>query len=139
MKQKLRPSPDALLNPCADPIFKALFTQESENSRNALTEFLSAVLQKEISDVKLEPNELPVESDQEKQSRFDLTCMADGEPINVEMQGVNVRKSFGSRAEYHCAHLMNHYVRRGMESWDIPKVYQISVLNFDYTPGGALG
>ena len=36
-----RPSPTALLNPCADPIFKILFTDVSEEAHQALTAFLS--------------------------------------------------------------------------------------------------
>ena len=59
----LRPSPTALLNPCADPIFKILF-------------------------------------------------------------------HFGRRAEYHVAHLYNHYVTKGLDWKETPKAFQISVLNF---------
>ena len=42
MVQTLRPSPTALLNPCADPIFKILFTTESPEAHQALTCFLLA-------------------------------------------------------------------------------------------------
>lgn len=125
-----RPSPDALLNPCADPIFKSLFTQESNESKQALCFFLSAMLKKSVSDVVLQPNELAVESSFDRQTQFDLTCKANSEPINVEMQGVNLHSLFKSRAEYHVAHLLNHYMVKGTDERDIPKVYQISVVNF---------
>ncbi|MCQ2591861.1 MAG: Rpn family recombination-promoting nuclease/putative transposase [Treponema sp.] len=133
MEKTLRPSPTALLNPCADPIFKSLFTQESQESKRALTYFLSALLGKKISNIILQPNELAVECIYDRQTQFDLTCIADSEPINVEMQGVNIHSSFPYRAEYHVAHLMNHYVVKGSDSKVIPKVYQISVVNFNLT------
>jgi hypothetical protein len=41
---KYRPSPDALLDPCHDEVFKALFTNESVESHTALRCFLTAVL-----------------------------------------------------------------------------------------------
>lgn len=57
---RYRPSQDALLNPCHDEVFKALFTNESEESRTALHCFLTAVLHKEVKTVQLRPNEPPV-------------------------------------------------------------------------------
>lgn len=130
MNYSLRPSPDALLNPCADPIFKSLFTQNSDESRQALTSFLSAVLGKTVSNVELQPNEMAVESSFDRQSVFDLTCIADGEPVNVEMQHRDIHDSFVNRSEYYAAHLLNHYVPKGGREPDIPRVYQISVVNF---------
>ena len=51
-KQTLRPSPDALLNPRLDPIFKSLFTQRSEDSQKALESFLSAIFEKTVTNGK---------------------------------------------------------------------------------------
>ncbi len=130
MAVPLRPSPNALLNPCADPIFKSLFTQENPKSRKALSCFLSALLGKAISDVVLQPNELSVEAYLDRQTQFDLTCKVNSEPVNIEMQGINLHSLYQNRAEYHVAHLLNHYVSKGMDETDIPKVYQISVVNF---------
>ena len=128
----LRPSPEALLNPCIDPIFKILFTQESEESRTALTCFLSDILQKTVTDVVLQPNELSGEAFSDKQSEFDINCKIDGKIVNIEMQGQNNNFDYGKRAEYHVAHLLNHYTPKGKDWIDIPQVYQISVLNFIY-------
>ncbi len=123
----------SILNPCVDPVFKALFTDNSEDAHKALTSFLSAVLNQSVSDVKLSTIELPEESDNERQTYFDLTCILDGkEPVNIEMQGINIYETFNKRAEYHVAHLLNHYVKKGTQWSDIPKAYQISVLNFIY-------
>ncbi len=128
---RYRPSPDALLNPCRDEVFKALFTNESEESRTALRCFLTAVLHKEVKDVQLRPNEPPVLDDSDKAVRFDVSCtFNDGEAADVEMQGVNESHSFGSRAEYMCARLLNSVFHRGNKWQNMPHVYQISLLNF---------
>jgi predicted transposase/invertase (TIGR01784 family) len=128
---RYRPSPDALLNPCHDEVFKALFTNESEESRTALLCFLTAVLHKEIKDVQLRPNAPPVIDDSDKTVRFDVSCtFNDGEAADIELQGVNKYSSFGPRAEYLCARLLNSVFHRGDNWQNMHKVYQISLLNF---------
>ena len=125
-----KPSPTALLNPCVDPTFKTLFTDESEEAHQALTCFLSDIFGKPVTEVTLQPNELSGESISDKQSEFDINCLLEGKKINIEMQGLNHSQHFGNRVEYHAAHLLNHYVPKGMEWKDVPQVFQISVLNF---------
>lgn len=125
-----RPSPTALLNPCADPIFKILFTDESKEANLALTAFLSDIIGKKVTDVVLQPNELSGESTTDKQSEFDINCKIQGKIVNIEMQGLNQDSHFGKRVEYHVAHLLNHYVTKGMDWAETPQVFQISVLNF---------
>lgn len=125
-----KPYPTAVLNPRADPIFKSLFTTNSQDSHGALTCFLSDLVGKTVSDVVLQPNELPQESTSDKQAEFDITCKIDKEVANIEMQGRNINDNYGKRTEYHLAHVLNHYTTKG-DPWEItPKVYQISVLNF---------
>ncbi|MCQ2242292.1 PD-(D/E)XK nuclease family transposase [Treponema sp.] len=80
-----RPSRDALLNPCADPTFKIIFTDDSDESRDALTCFLSDILEKQVTDVVLQPNELSGEALDDKQSEFDINCKIDGKAVNIEM------------------------------------------------------
>ena len=69
-----RPSPTALLNPCVDPVFKRLFTDPSPEGKRALQCFLEAVLQKPVSNIEIQQEELPVESIFDKKSKFDLNC-----------------------------------------------------------------
>ena len=126
----LRPSPTALLNPCADPIFKILFTNESEESRISLTCFLTDIIGKKVSNVILQPNELSGETNSDKQSEFDINCKIEGKVVNIEMQGLNKNNHFGKRAEYHVAHLYNHYITKGLDWKKAPQAFQISVLNF---------
>ena len=123
-----------LLNPCIDPIFKAMMTDNSPEGRKALTSFISTVIGHSISDIELLPNELPNQNDTDKQSVFDLTCVIDGkEKANIEMQGVNIFNAYNNRVEYHVSHLMQYSVPKGL-NWDkVEKVFQISVLNFIYS------
>ena len=130
----LRPYPGAMLNPKVDPIFKSLFTQNSEHSNAALTAFLSVMLQQKITDVSISQNELPIESERDKQSVFDITCRSESQSkvLNVEMQGKNNEDSFDNRSEYYVAHLLNHFVKRGTPWNKVPEAIMISVLNFVY-------
>ena len=121
---------EPLLNPCADPIFKTLFTDESEEAHQALTCFLCDILEREVTDVVLQPNELSGETDEDRQSEFDINCKIDGKFANIEMQGKSKKSDYGRRAEYHAAHLLNHYTPKKTD-WDkVPQVFQISVMNF---------
>ena len=84
-----------------------------------------------MKDVQLRPNEPPVLDDNDKAVRFDVSCtFDDGEAADVEMQGADGGHSFGVRAEYLCARLLNSVVRKGEDWRNILKVYQISLLNF---------
>jgi len=131
MTTTYRPSPTALLNPRMDANFKALFTDNSKESRNALKSFLEAILEVEVSDIELRPNELAEESEKDKQSRFDISCTLNKtEAVNIEMQGLDINTCFAKRAEYYVAHLLNHYTPRGLDWQEVPKVFQISILNF---------
>ncbi|MBR4790224.1 MAG: Rpn family recombination-promoting nuclease/putative transposase [Treponema sp.] len=131
MNQKIKETmQEPLLNPCADPIFKILFTDESEEAHEALTCFLSDILEREVTDVVLQPNELSGETDEDKQTEFDINCKIDGKFANIEMQGKSKKSDYGRRAEYHAAHLLNHYTPKKTD-WDkVPQVFQISVMNF---------
>lgn len=125
-----QPKQRPLLNPCADPIFKILFTDESKEAHKALTCFLCDILGKTVTDVVLQPNELSGETDQDKQTEFDINCKIDGKFANIEMQNEGKKTDYGKRAEYHAAHILNHYSPKGTDWEDIPQVFQISVLNF---------
>lgn len=130
-KRMYRPSPTALLDPWRDSIFKKIFTDQSPQGNKALQSFLEAVLGRSVSDIVLLPTELPIESTLDKQARFDLYCKIDNsEYANIEIQGIDTEKAFEKRAEYYCAHLLNHNVQKGLGWQEIPKVYQISVLKF---------
>ncbi len=125
---------DDVLNPLCDPVFKSMFTKNTDEARSALKGFLSAIFNRNVTDIQLTTPELPKESYTDKDSKFDLSCLFEGESeyAEIEMQGRNENHAYDKRAEYYAAHLLNHNTREG-DSWDkVPKVYQISVLNFVY-------
>ena len=133
--QSLRPSPDALLNPRCDPIFKAIFTQNTEESNLALKDFISAVLDRDVHDLALQPNEPPVDMLAETQMSFDVSVtFDDGERADIEIQGRHYDYDYGSRAEIQAARMLNVSAQKGGE-WSAPRCYQISVLNFEYDKG----
>ena len=131
-KQTLRPSPTALLNPRCDASFKAMFTQETEESNAALQDFISALLGKQVKELKLVPNEPPIDKIGEVQMSFDVSVVFDnGERADLEMQAWQQNYDHGTRAEIQAARLLNTNARVG-DKWNAQKVYQISVLDFHY-------
>ena len=131
-KITLRPSPTAILNPRLDPIFKAIFTQGTDESNLALKGLISAAIGKEVSSLTLQPNEPPVEVPDDMQMSFDVSVVFnDGERADIEIQGRQYDYDFGVRAEIQVARLLNMNAKKGSE-WQAEKVYQISVLDFEY-------
>ena len=125
---------DDVLDPCCDPVFKSMFTNNSDEARAALKGFLSAIFNRKIKKIRLTPTELAKESVSDKDSFFDVSCLFDGENeyVEIEMQGRNDDDAFDRRAEYYAAHLLNHNTKKGGLWQNVPIVYQISVLNFIY-------
>ena len=134
-KTSLRPSPTALLNPRMDVNFKAIFTQETEESNEALKSFLSSVLGKEVVKVQISANEPPVDIPAQIQMTFDVSVtFNNGEKADIEMQGKDQKYDFSVRSEIQVARLLNNNAKKG-SNWSAEKVYQISVLNFHPSNG----
>ena len=121
----------ALLNPRIDSTFKALFTQPTAESRNALHSFLEAATERKIKSVKLTANEAPISFEKQRGVSYDILCIFDdGQPANLEMMAFNQKYDYGKRAEYQVARLETTYLKKG-DTWEkAPKVYQITVLDF---------
>ena len=123
----------ALLNPRIDSTFKALFTQPTEESRNALHSFLEAATERKIKSVELTANEAPIAFEKQRDVSYDILCIfEDGQPANLEMMAFNQKYDYGKRAEYQVSRLETTYLKTG-DSWEkAPKVYQLTVLDFVY-------
>ena len=131
-KTKFRPSPTAILNPRCDPIFKAIFTQGTKESDLALSGLISAAIGKKVTELTLQPNELPVDIPDNMQMSFDVSVVFnDGERADIELQGRQYDYDYGARAEIQTARLLNLNARKG-SNWHVEKVYQISVVNFEF-------
>ena len=125
--------PTRILNPRLDPNFKAIFTQDTEDSRKALRSFLSAAIGREVKSATVVNSEIPKVYDAQRGINYDINCIfADGEKAQVEMQSWDEGYAYGKRAEYYAARLLSSVIDVG-DDWDkIPQVYQISVLNFRF-------
>ncbi len=129
IQKKIKP----LLNPRLDSTFKAIFTQDSKESRKALKSFLSAMIGEAVTDVTVKQNEPATQFDREKCIRYDINCvLGDGTTAQVEIQGYDKKCEYGKRAEYYAARLASSSSHVGDDWNELPKSYQISVLNFTY-------
>lgn len=130
-----RPNETALLSPLYDSTFKAIFTQETDDSNLALKSFLSAVLNRQILTVKIKNNEPVKETSKQKSMTFDVNVEFDnGELADIELQTHKEEYDFGTRAEIQAARLLTNSAKRS-KKWKSEKVYQISILNFQYNKG----
>ena len=131
-RQTLRPSPTALLNPRCDASFKAMFTAGTEESDEALKDFISTILNRPVKEIQLMQNEPPVQIITESQMSFDVSVkFNDGEKIDLEIQSRQENYDYAARAEIQVARLLSTSNTKGSR-WSSPSAYQISVLNFEF-------
>ena len=123
----------ALLNPRVDSTFKALFTQPTKESHDALHSFLEATTERKIKSFSLTANDAPAGFDGQRGVSYDIMCeFDDGLSADIEMQAFNQEYDYGKRAEYQVARLETTYLKKG-DSWEkAPIVYQVTVLDFNY-------
>ncbi len=123
----------ALLNPRVDSTFKALFTQKTKDSYEAMRSFLSAATERTVRIWQLTANDVPANFSGQRDVSYDISCeFADGMAADIEMQAFDQKYDYGKRAEYQVARLETTYLKKG-DGWEkAPTVYQISVLDFDY-------
>jgi predicted transposase/invertase (TIGR01784 family) len=114
-----------------DPVFKAVFTKDTPESRTALSDLISALIGKSVSVETIITNEPPIDDLRQRYLRFDVACVSDnGELINVEMS-FNPVPSEPVRLEYHAARL---FVGQGIHGKnkgyvDLKETYQIAILS----------
>ena len=123
----------ALLNPRVDSTFKALFTQKTEDSYEAMRFFLSAATERTVRTWQLTANDVPANFSGQRDVSYDISCeFEDGMAADIEMQAFDQKYDYGKRAEYQVARLETTYLKKG-DGWEkAPTVYQISVLDFNY-------
>jgi len=113
-----------------DPVFKAVFTKETTESRIALSDLISALIGRTVTVEAIIANEPPVDDMRQRYLRFDVACKTGkGEPVNVEMS-FNPDASEPIRLEYHVARL---FVGQGLHGQDktyddLKETYQIAIL-----------
>jgi len=121
---------DELLDIRFDNVFKAVFTKETPESRGALSNLVSAFIDRKITVTSINANEPPIDDLRDRQIRFDISCKSEsGELINVEMS-LNPDYFEPIRLEYHIGKLFTGQDIRGAGKTydDLDEAYQITIL-----------
>jgi predicted transposase/invertase (TIGR01784 family) len=121
---------DGIIDIRYDSIFKAVFTQERPESRQALSKLISAFIEKDVTVETLYVNEPPVKHLENRNIRFDINCKTENnERINVEMT-LNPKPYEPVRLEYYSGILFTSQnikgVRRNYKH--LKRTYQIAIL-----------
>ncbi|MDR3046962.1 MAG: Rpn family recombination-promoting nuclease/putative transposase [Bacteroidales bacterium] len=125
MEKVVLSASDDILNPCLDPVFKALFTKNTPAAQFSLKAFLSAVLERKITDATVIQNEPAVEDAREKQIRFDVACKFNtGELVDIEMN-ISADTCEPKRLEYYTSRLLLSQGIKGLEYKELKNTYQI--------------
>jgi predicted transposase/invertase (TIGR01784 family) len=121
---------DDIINPCWDNVFKAIFTKDTLESRGALEFLLSAILGRILTVVLITANEPPVDSLNERQIRYDISCKFDNSDLcNIEMT-LSPDSFEPVRLEYYSSKLFTTQDIRGKDKSynDLKHSYQIALL-----------
>jgi len=113
-----------------DPVFKAVFTKDTEKSRGALSDLISSLIGRVVEVETIIANEPSIDDLRERYLRFDVACKSKkGEPINVEMS-FNPKPYEQVRLEYHASRLFVGQDIHGKEKNynDLKESYQIAIL-----------
>jgi len=113
-----------------DPVFKAVFTKETAESRAALSDLISALIGRTVTVEVITANEPPTDDSRQRCLRFDVACKTEeGELVNVEMS-FNPKTSEQVRLEYHTAKLFVGQDIHGKDKNydDLKETYQIAIL-----------
>ena len=119
-----------LLSVMEDVVFKAIFTSDTEDSREALRSLLAACTRRPVSNVQVTHNDLIPAHLDAKAVRLDVhVIFNDGESADLEMQTSRTNDDLKVRAEINTAMLLSGQSKKGRSYKDIKQVYQIFFLN----------
>jgi predicted transposase/invertase (TIGR01784 family) len=113
-----------------DPVFKAVFTKDTAESRASLSDLISALIGRAVTIETIIANEPAADDIRQRHLRFDIVCKTGkGEPVNVEM-AFNPKAHEPVRLEYHAARLFTgqDIHGKGKTYNDLKKTYQIAIL-----------
>jgi predicted transposase/invertase (TIGR01784 family) len=113
-----------------DPVFKAVFTKDSFESRGALSALISTLIGRNVVVETIIANEPATGFMGQKKIRYDIACRSkDGEPVNVEMSFHPIDDEL-NRLEYFASRLFVGQDIQGIDKfyYDLKETYQISIL-----------
>lgn len=91
-------------------------------------------MQEQISKIEIQRKELHIEdSSLNKNSMYDVNCkIKENEFVRIKIHDSDSKEYFSNQVTYYCARLLKYHTENQNKNNDIPKVYQISILNFIY-------
>ena len=91
-------------------------------------------MQEQISNIEIQREELHIEdSSLNKNSMYDVNCkINENEFTRIKIHNSDSKEYFAKQVTYYCARLLKYHTENQNKYNDIPKVYQISILNFIY-------
>ena len=91
-------------------------------------------MQEQISNIEIQREELQIEdSSLNKNSMYDVNCkINEKEFARIKIHNSDSKEYFANQVTYYCARLLKYLSENQNKYNDIPKVYQISILNFIY-------
>ena len=126
-----------ILPPSDDRVFKLILTDPK--ARPGLIKLISAIIGRNVVDVALHPNELPLGTIDEKAERFDVNCkIDDGSQVNLEMQASRLQEDAGGqhrnlkgKSVYYLTDLHSSQPSKGLQRYDhLSRTYQITFCSY---------
>ena len=130
-----------ILPPSDDRVFKLILT--APEAKPVLTDLVSAILGRLVSDVEVRNNELPPADTQEKAERFDINCrLDDGTQIDIEMQASRIQedadrmfRNLKGKSVYYLCDLHSSQSAKGVRRYDrLAKTYQVTFCSYTVFP-----
>jgi len=128
-----------ILPPSDDRIFKTLLTHP--DAKPALMNLVSAVIERNVTDVEIRNIELPVMDTEEKSERFDVNCVIDNDDqVDVEMHSSRIEeltkdhKSFINKYIYYLTDLHSSQKSKGVKYYNFVRTYQITFCGYTIFP-----
>ena len=124
-----------------DRVFKLLLT--SPEAKPGLIKLIASVIKRNVLDVTVHSNELPVTDTKEKAERFDVNCkIDDGSQINLEMQASRMKEDIGGehrnlkgKSIYYLCDLHSSQPSKGEKRYDrLARTYQVTFCSYTIFP-----
>ena len=137
----LLPMDADILPPSDDRVFKLLLT--APEAKPGLIKLISAIIGRDVVDVALYPNELPLGDTEEKAERFDVNCkLSDGSQVNIEMHARRIQEDIGGqhknlkgKSVYYLTDLHSSQPAKGVRRYDrLARTYQITFCSYTVFP-----
>jgi predicted transposase/invertase (TIGR01784 family) len=130
-----------ILPPTDDRIFKTIMI--SAEAKPFLIKLITGLIGRNVTDVIVHSNELPISDTEEKGERFDVNCKTDdGSQLNIEMQASRMNEDSGgehknlkARSIYYLCDLHSSQSAKGQRRYDrLARTYQVTICSYTVYP-----